>query len=200
MGIVADSPLFTAAAKYPEQAGVPVTGASVDGPEWGTQPYTNMFASDTGSLDPKYPANTALVHSSSRTGGQFSARTLTESSRSSVRSATGTALAFERAGGKPGVLDTSIPFGSVAMTSIALAAKQQNVNAVYAGMDNDTNFALATALKQAGVKVKALVFPTGFEPDSVGSPEWSSVQGTTSTPNSDPCNFPSGHQAVRLRP
>src|ERR1700691_2655545 len=60
LGIVADSPLFTAAAKYPEQAGVPVTGASVDGPEWGTQPYTNMFASDTGSLDPKYPANTAL--------------------------------------------------------------------------------------------------------------------------------------------
>ena len=56
-GIVADSPLFTAAAKYPEQAGMPVTGASVDGPEWGTQPYTNMFASDTGSLDPKYPAN-----------------------------------------------------------------------------------------------------------------------------------------------
>ena len=44
-------------------------------------------------------------------------------------------------------------------------------------MDNDTNFALATALKQAGVEVKALVFPTGFEPDSVGSPAWSSVQG-----------------------
>ena len=96
---------------------------------------------------------------------------------SSVRSATGTVESFERAGGKQGVLDTSIPFGSTAMSSVALVAKQQNVNAVYAGMDNDTNFALATALKQAGVKVKALVFPTGFEPESVGSPEWSSVQG-----------------------
>ena len=75
------------------------------------------------------------------------------------------------------MLDTSIPFGSVAMAPVALAAKQENVNAVYAGMDNDTNFALATALKQAGVKIKALVFPTGFEPDSVGSPAWSAVQG-----------------------
>jgi ABC-type branched-subunit amino acid transport system substrate-binding protein len=177
LGIVADSPLFTAAAKYPQQAGVPVTGASVDGPEWGTQPYTNMFASDTGSLNPKYPANTALGDFLKSHGGTVLGSYAYGVVPSSVRSATGTALSFERAGGKQGVLDTSIPFGSVAMSSIALAAKQQHVNAVYAGMDNDTNFALATALKQAGVEVKALVFPTGFEPDSVGSPAWSSVQG-----------------------
>ena len=62
-----------------------------------------------------------------------------------ARSATGTVQSFEHAGGKEGVLDTSIPFGSVAMTSVALVAKQENVNAVYAGMDNNTNFALATA-------------------------------------------------------
>ena len=76
-----------------------------------------------------------------------------------------------------GVLDTSIPFGSVAMTPEALVAKQHHVNAVFAGMDNDTNFALATALKQAGVNVKAVVFPTGFESDVVGSSAWSSLQG-----------------------
>ena len=177
LGIVADSPLFTAAAKYPEQAGVPVTGASVDGPEWGTKPYTNMFASDTGSLDPKYPANTALGDFLKSHGGTVLGSYAYGVVPSSVRSATGTVMSFERAGGKQGVLDTSIPFGSVAMTSIALAAKQDNVDAVYAAMDNDTNFALATALKQAGVTVKALVFPTGFEPDSVRSPAWSSVQG-----------------------
>ncbi len=37
---------------------MPVTGTYDDGPEWGTQPYTNMFASDEGSVDPKYPVNT----------------------------------------------------------------------------------------------------------------------------------------------
>ena len=35
-------------------------GGFFDGPEWGTQPFTNMFASDVGSLDPKYPVNTAI--------------------------------------------------------------------------------------------------------------------------------------------
>ncbi len=176
-GIVSDSPLFTAAAKYPEQAGIPVTGASVDGPEWGTQPYTNMFASDTGSLDPKYPASTTIGSFLKSHGGTVLGSYGYGVVPSSARSATGTVQSFEHAGGKEGVLDTSIPFGSVAMTPEALVAKQHNVNAVYAGMDNDTNFALASALKQAGVKVKALVFPTGFEPDAVQSPAWSSLQG-----------------------
>ena len=176
-GIVSDSPLFTAAAKYPEQAGMPVTGASVDGPEWGTQPYTNMFASDTGSLDPKYPASTTIGSFLKSHGGTVLASYGYGVVPSSARSATGTVQSFEHAGGKEGVLNTSIPFGSVAMTPEALVAKQHDVNAVYAGMDNDTNFALATALKQAGVKVKALVFPTGFEPDVVGSSAWSSLQG-----------------------
>ena len=54
-GIVADSALFFEAAKYAQQEGVPVTGGFFDGPEWGEQPYTNMFASDDGSVDPKTP-------------------------------------------------------------------------------------------------------------------------------------------------
>jgi len=59
-GIVSQSPLFFLADKYPNQAGVPVTGTYDDGPEWGTQPFTNMFASDEGSVDPKYPVNTQI--------------------------------------------------------------------------------------------------------------------------------------------
>jgi hypothetical protein len=55
LGIVSVSPLFCLAAKYPNQKGIPVTGGFFDGPEWGTVPYTNMFASDVGSVDPKYP-------------------------------------------------------------------------------------------------------------------------------------------------
>ena len=56
--IVSQSPLFFLAAKYPQQQGIPVTGSYSDGPEWGTKPYTNMFAADDGSVDPKYPVNT----------------------------------------------------------------------------------------------------------------------------------------------
>jgi len=50
-----------------------------------------------------------------------------------------------------GVLDTPVPFGSVDFTGEALTAKQDGVNVIVPGMDTNSNYALATALKQAGV-------------------------------------------------
>ena len=41
-----------------------------------------------------------------------------------------------------GVLDTTIPFGSVSFTPEALVAKQNHVNAVFGAMDSDSNVAL----------------------------------------------------------
>ncbi|HXZ62465.1 MAG TPA: ABC transporter substrate-binding protein [Acidimicrobiales bacterium] len=178
IGIVSDSPLFFLAAKYPNQAGVPVTGGFFDGPEWGTPPYqSNMFAADVGSVNPKYPVNTAIGTFMKGHGGTVVCSYGYGISPSSTRSAIGTVDSFERAGGKEGVLDTSIPFGSVDMTTPALVAKQKGCNAYYAGLDDNSNFALATALKQDGVTPKVMVFPTGFESDAVGSPAWADLQG-----------------------
>ena len=78
-GIVSTSPLFFLAAKYPNQQGVPVTGGFFDGPEWGEAPYTNMFASDVGSVDPKYPVNTSIGTFMKKHGGPSSAPTATGS-------------------------------------------------------------------------------------------------------------------------
>ena len=44
-------------------------------------------------------------------------------------------------------------------------------------MDNNSNFALAEALKQAGVKLKAGLFATGYQPNVINSPAWSALQG-----------------------
>ena len=44
-------------------------------------------------------------------------------------------------------------------------------------MDNNSNFALAEALQQAGVKLKAALFATGYQPDVIHSPAWSALQG-----------------------
>ncbi len=176
-GIVSDSPLFFLADKYPQEQGVPVTGGFFDGPEWGTQPFTNMFAADVGSLDPKYPVNTAIGSFLKAHGGTVLCSYGYGISPSSTRSAVGTADSFEHAGGKVGVLDTSITFGSVAMTTPALVAKQKGCNAFYAGLDDNSNFALSEALKQSGVKPKVTVFPTGYEPGLVGSTAWNAVQG-----------------------
>jgi branched-chain amino acid transport system substrate-binding protein len=176
-GIVSISPLFFLADKAPQQQGVPVTGGFFDGPEWGTQPFTNMFASDVGSVDPKYPVNTAIGGFMKAHGGTVVCSYGYGISPSSTRSAVGTVDSFVHAGGKEGVLDTSIPFGSVAMTTPALVAKQKGCNSFYAGLDDNSNFALAEALKQSGVKPKVTVFPTGYEPSLVNSTAWSSVQG-----------------------
>ena len=177
VGIVSISPLFFLAAKYPQQAGMPVTGGFFDGPEWGQQPYTNMFASDVGSVDDKYPVNTSIGAFMKAHGGTVICSYGYGISPSSSRSAVGTNLSFVHAGGKVGVLDTAIPFGSVAMTTPALTAKQKGCNAYYAGLDNNSNDALATALEQEGVKPKVMVFPTGYESSAIGTPAWKSVQG-----------------------
>ena len=176
-GIVSQSPLFFLAAKYPNQAGVPVTGTYDDGPEWGTQPYTNMFASDEGSVDPKYPVNTEIGNFLKQHGGTVLGSYGYGISPSSSRAAIATAQSFQHAGGKVGVLNTTVPFGSVDFTADALVAKQDGINAMVPAMDANSNYALATALKQAGVKLKATLFATGYEPDVINSPAWSTLQG-----------------------
>ena len=58
-GIIGVSPFVFGGAKTMQQAGVPVTGGAFDGPEWGMQPYTNMF-SYTDPQDPKDPQYTTI--------------------------------------------------------------------------------------------------------------------------------------------
>jgi ABC-type branched-subunit amino acid transport system substrate-binding protein len=81
------------------------------------------------------------------------------------------------AGGRQGVLDISVPFGSVAFGPEALAAKAAHITGLYAGMVDSSNYAMATAFKQAGVRLKAVVFPTGYEPTTPSSPAWPELQG-----------------------
>jgi branched-chain amino acid transport system substrate-binding protein len=178
IGIVSDTAFMFAAAQFPQQAGIPVTGGSYDGFEWGTQPYTNMFASDQGNgLNPTVPYTLS-------TGKFFKAQGATvigsygySISPSSTYGANSAAKASLAVGLKNGVLDTTVPFGSVDFATEALAAKTAGVNGIYAALDNNSNFALETALKQAGVNLKAVQFETGYEPDIIGSPAWQEVQG-----------------------
>ncbi len=178
LGIVANSPFFFEGAKYAQQAGVPVTGNSSDGPEWGEQPYTNMFDAFRGSEDPTEPVNGIFGTFLKEHGGTIIGSYGYGVSPLSADEAKGAAESFQRAGGKVGVLDTGVPFGSVSFTPEALVAQQKHVDALLPTMDDDSNFALLTALEQAGVKLKAALFSVGYEPSVVHSPEWSSLQGT----------------------
>jgi branched-chain amino acid transport system substrate-binding protein len=177
LGIVSQSPLFFLADKYPQEAGVPVTGTYDDGPEWGTQPFTNMFASDNGSVDPAYPVNTLIGGFLHSHGGTVLGTYANGISPSSSRAAEGAAKAFEHAGGKVGVLNTSVPIGAVNFTADALVAKQDGVNAMTPELADASSYALATALEQAGVKLKSVLYADGYEPSVIKSPVWNTVQG-----------------------
>jgi branched-chain amino acid transport system substrate-binding protein len=136
-----------------------------------------MFASDAGSVDPKYPAQTLIANILRAHGGTVLGAYGYGISPTSSRSAVGDAEAFQHAGLKVGVLNTSVPFGSVAFTSDALVAKRDGVNALAPSLDDNSDFALGEALKQAGVNLKAVLYATGYEPDVVHSPVWASLQG-----------------------
>ncbi len=177
IGIVSGSELFFLAAKYPNQAGVPVTGSFSDGPEWGEQPYTNMFSSDHGSVDPKYPVNTLIGTFIKQHGGTVIGTYGYSISPQSTSSTIGNARSFQLAGGKVGVVDTSIPLGGTDFTSAALVAKQKSVNSIFPSLQNSSNFALNTAFVQAGVKLKVALFVTGYESDIIHSTSWSALQG-----------------------
>jgi branched-chain amino acid transport system substrate-binding protein len=177
VGIVANSPLFYLAAKYAQQAGLPVTGNSADGPEWGEQPYTNMFDAFRGSENPTEPVNSIYGNFLKSHGGTTIGTYGYGVSPLSADEAIGAAESFQRAGGKVGVEDTSVPFGGVDFTAEALIAKEKSINTILPTMDDDSDFALVTALKQEGVKLKAVLLSTGYEPSIVHSPEWSSLQG-----------------------
>ncbi len=177
IGVVSDTGLFFLAAKYPQQAGVPVTGSFADGPEWGEQPYTNMFSSDHGSVDPKYPVNTLIGTFIKQHGGTVLGAYGYSISPISTSSTIGNARGFQLAGGKVGVVDTTVPFGGTDFTSAALIAKQKGVDAIFPSLENSSNFALATAVEQAGVKLKVALFATGYEPDVINSPSWPALQG-----------------------
>lgn len=177
IGIVANSAVFSNGAKYAQQAGVPVTGNSTDGPEWGEQPYTNMFPSDAGMTNPKYPVNTLYGKVLKELGGTVLGTYGYGIAPISIEATTTAARSFETVGGKVGVENTSVPFGSVDFTSDALVAKQHGVNALWPNLIDASNYALATAYAQAGIKLKAAVYPTGYDPGIIGSPTWSVVQG-----------------------
>jgi branched-chain amino acid transport system substrate-binding protein len=202
IGIVNATPFFFAAYKYPQQAGIPVTGGAFDGPEWGQQPNTNMFASDGTATSAAVPVNTAIGNFFKAHGGTVAGTYGYGVSPTSAHSAIGSAKSAKLAGLKVGVLDTSVPFGGVDFTTEALTAKSNHVNALWGSMDNNSNFALVAALKQAGVKPKVAVFPTGYQPDIINTPAWQAVQGVyfesnfrpTAVPNAGTVQFASALQ------
>lgn len=143
------------------QHGVPVVGVAEDGPEWITSP--NMFSS-FGFVDAtKVGTNFGqFMKSKGVTTVGAVGYGISPTSSDAAKSA---AASSQAAGLKVGYLNSNLPFGTTDVTPIALQMKKAGVDGFTADTDPNTNFALVTALRQAGDNPKVAIFPTGYGGD-----------------------------------
>ncbi len=172
LAVVAVSSLTFAAAPFFKAQGTPVVGVAEDASEWQTD--SNMF-SVYGI--PK----TSLVNTGD--GLYLKSQGVTNLgsigyaiSPSSAEAAEGAADSAEKAGIKAGYVNAAFPFGSTNVAPIALAMKSAGVNGLTAATDPNTAYALIAALKQDGVKLKAVLLATGYGGDVTNQASPAEVQ------------------------
>jgi branched-chain amino acid transport system substrate-binding protein len=158
-----------AAAKTLQQAGIPVVGYEVDGPEWGQQPYTNMFSFSPPVSTPfngTYYTYTDAAQFLKSLGVTKMANLAYGISPSAVQATKD----FEAAANAVGMNepkcyeDLSVPFGSNDFTAAALAISHARCTGVEAALVDNSDIALSQALKNQGLtssKVTQLYY-TGY--------------------------------------
>jgi branched-chain amino acid transport system substrate-binding protein len=159
--IAENSALFFAAAPYLHAAGIPVTGQSLDGPEWCQQPNTNLFDVE-GNCSPQEPAYTD--------GGFYKSigtkkLSYVESNTPSSISAgvdTYTSIAKD---GLSACDQTVVPLGAVNFTTYALSFKNAGCDTAECSCVLSSSLAMATALQQQGLTNVKLVFAAGPSQD-----------------------------------
>jgi branched-chain amino acid transport system substrate-binding protein len=166
--IIPDSSFFYGGYKAAQQAGVPVVGPNIDGPEWGLQPNTNMFPAFLGGADAKHPVVQSSLGAAAvlQFLGAKNVGALTYGiSPTAVSVVNDLKTALTDIGGiKMGYENTSLNIGTTDVTSPALAMKGLGIDAVVCACLENTELALNTTLQQEGVKASSISLDT---PDSV---------------------------------
>ncbi len=169
-GVVDFSATTFGGAKYLNQQGVPVTGSAFDGPEWGQQPNSNMFTYSPPSYTPfdgKLYTNTFFGTFLKSIGVTKLASLAYGISPSATDAAAATVASAKAVGIADCYQNYSVPFGAVDFTADVLAIKSSGCNGVQAPLVDSSDVALATAVKQGGVKAKQFYY-TGYSSDISG--------------------------------
>ncbi|MBO0729504.1 MAG: ABC transporter substrate-binding protein [Acidimicrobiaceae bacterium] len=165
---------FTAGGAYrvAQRAGVPVVGFPSDGPEWGQKPNTNMISIEGnvpstgigGEVNTLYPKVAKML------GATNMADLALAGEPASDQGAQSFAKAAKSIGLKIGYTNYSIPIGTVDVTPAVLAMKQAHVDGFESGLLDNTNLALMTTARQAGLHFVAPLLAAGFSQDLLDQP------------------------------
>ncbi|MEX2255954.1 MAG: ABC transporter substrate-binding protein [Acidimicrobiia bacterium] len=169
-GIIENSPFGFTSAKYLNQQDVPVVGWHLGLKEFGQ--YPNMFGwrnSTTPDPSDVYVTRTADVMK------ELGAKKIALVSTNIANSATfinqiDDAIKKSKNGLEVVFKTTDVPQTQRDFTAEAQKIKESGADGLYTGMDTIANTALSEALKQAGVEMKAIIFPGGYDTRVLGLP------------------------------
>jgi branched-chain amino acid transport system substrate-binding protein len=164
-GIVTDSAFVFGADTFLNQKGVPVTGYGIDGPEWGEQPFTNMFDAIAPTLGPIQ----GQLYTTSGGGflKAFGVKKMASLAYGFSPSATQSVKDGIYANGLSGVANCyenlTVPFGSEDFTADVLQIQKDRCDAVSTAFVDASDVALAQAIKNADLKLKVVVLSEGYD-------------------------------------
>jgi branched-chain amino acid transport system substrate-binding protein len=163
-----NSALTFGAAKTMESQGVPIIGGGYDGPEWSED--ANMFSTSYSQFtkEPRYAIDPTLLK---KAGAHRFAVIGYGISPSSSLAAKYASLSLQQAGFAVPYLNTSLPFGTVNTTAIALQMKQENVDSIDAPIDANTELAIVNSGIQAGIKWQYVSLATGYGQEWLDNPQ-----------------------------
>jgi branched-chain amino acid transport system substrate-binding protein len=175
-GVLAAGAFFYGAYRWAAQQNVPVVGDGIDGPEWNSSQYPNMFAA-FGSTDDSYPSYTGMPAFFKAQGGT-SYCGVGYNAPSTVGNGSAMAGSMKAAGVPVPYTNFGIAAGNANFSSIALAIKQAKCDVLGSQMTLGDTLSLITALRNANVSLKATFIQGGYGQDLLDQPSsLSAAQG-----------------------
>jgi branched-chain amino acid transport system substrate-binding protein len=187
-GVLAAGAFFYGAYRWAAQQNVPVVGDGIDGPEWNSSQYPNMFAA-FGSTDDSYPSYTGMPAFFKAQGGT-SYCGVGYNAPSTVGNGAAMAGSMKAAGVPVPYTNFGIAAGAANFTSIALAIKQAKCNVLGSQMTLGDTLNLITALRNANVSLKATFIQGGYGQDLLDQPSsLSAAQGVDMAAGYEPSSL-----------
>jgi branched-chain amino acid transport system substrate-binding protein len=186
--VLAAGAFFYGAYRWAAQQNEPVVGDGIDGPEWNSSQYPNMFAA-FGSTDDSYPSYTGMPAFFKSQGGT-SYCGVGYNAPSTVGNGAAMAGSMKQAGVPVPYTNFGIAAGNANFTSIALAIKQAKCNVLGSQMTLGDTLNLITALRDANVSLKATFIQGGYGQDLLDqSSSLSAAQGVDMAAGYEPSSL-----------
>ncbi len=170
-GVIGYSSFLFGSAKYLQTQGIPVMGGAFDGPEWGMEPYSNMFSYNPPVSSPfngqyyTYDGTGKFLKQIGVTKLGGFAYGISPSAGNAIR---GTFAASAPHGVSNCYENLSVPYGTTDFTADALALKNSGCDGAVTAFVDSSDLAMATAVKQSGSGAKILNY-TGYDEYTVAT-------------------------------